>query len=69
MAEGGEAAPGGLTPRGPEPECRGISSYTREAIAPMIEQRFGKCDHPASLSEALRRGEFSRQEPHAQAAW
>ena len=78
LTEGEEAALPGLILRGPDAERSGISSYTREDIALLIEQRFGKRYHPASLSKVLRRMGFSRQkarqvhpnaDPKAQAAW
>ena len=78
LTEGEEAALAGLILRGPNPERSGISSFTREDIALLIEQRFGKRYHLASLSKVLRRMGFSRQkarqvhpnaDPKAQAAW
>ena len=78
LTEGEEAALAGLILRGPDPERTGISSFTREDIALLIEQRFGKRYHPASLSKVLRRMGFSRQkawqvhpnaDPKAQATW
>ncbi len=51
----------GLILHGSNPERSGISSYTREDIAHLIRQRFGKRYHPASLSKVLRRMGFSRQ--------
>jgi transposase len=59
-------------------ERDGISAYTREDIAHLIEQRFGKHYHPASLHKVLRRMGFSHQKARpvhpqadlkAQAAW
>lgn len=41
LTEGEEAALTALILRGPEPERSGISSYIREDIALLIEQRFG----------------------------
>jgi transposase len=78
LTEGEEAALVGLLLRGPDPERDGISAYTREDIAALIERRFGRRYHPASLSKVLRRIGFSRQkarpehpghDPRAQAAW
>ena len=78
LTEGEEAALAGLILRGPDPQRTGISSYTRDDIALLIEQRFGKRYHPASLSKVLRRMGFSRQkarqvhpnaDPKAQATW
>ena len=43
LTESEEAALAGLILRGPETERSGISSYTREDIALLIGQRFGKC--------------------------
>ena len=63
---------------GPDPERDGISSYTREDLADLIWERFGKRYHPSSLSKVLRRMGFSRQktrpshpksDPKVQAAW
>jgi transposase len=78
LTEGEEATLAGLILRGPDPERSGISAYTREDIAVLIERHFGKHYHPASLSKVLRRMGFSRQkarpvhpnaDPKAQAAW
>lgn len=78
LSEGEEATLAALILRGPDPERSGISADTREDIAALIAQHFGKHDHPASLSKGLRRMGFSRQkarpvhpkvDPKAQAAW
>ena len=78
LTEGEEAALAGMILRGPDPERDGISAYTREDVAGLIWDRFGKCYHPASLSKVLRRMGFSRQKTRpshprsdakAQAAW
>jgi transposase len=78
LSDGEEATLRALLLRGPNPERDGISAYTREDIAHLIEQRFGKRYHPASLSKVLRRMAFSRQKARpahpnrdlkAQAAW
>ncbi len=82
LSEGEQAALVGLLLRGPDPERDGVSAYTREDIAGLIERRFGRRYHPASLSaslsKVLRRIGFSRQkarpahpghDPRAQAAW
>lgn len=78
LTEGEEAALAGLILRGPDPERSGISSYTREDIALLIERRFDKRYHPASLSKVLRRMGFSRQkarqvhpkaDPKVQTVW
>ena len=41
--------------RGPDPERDGISAHTREDLAGLIRDRFGKRHPPASLGKALRR--------------
>ena len=78
LTEGEEATLRALLLRGPDPERDGISAYTREDMAALIKQRFGKRYHPASLSKVLKRMGFSRQkarpvhpnaDPRAQAAW
>ncbi len=74
LSEGGEAALAALILRSPEPKRSGISSYTRDDIAGLIEKRY----HPVHLSEVLKRMVFSRQkarqvhpnaDPKAQDAW
>ena len=47
--------------RGPDPETDAISAYTREDLARIAEERFGKSLHPASMGRVLRRLGFSRQ--------
>lgn len=47
--------------RGPDPEIDGLSAWTLPELCRVIEQRFGKRLHPASLSRVLRRLGFSRQ--------
>ena len=78
LTEGEQATLAGLILLGPDPERDGISAYTREDIAELIWERFGKRYHPASLSKVLSRMGFSRQkarpshprsDPKAQAAW
>lgn len=78
LTEGEEATLAALLLRGPDPERDGVSAYTREDIAGLIERHFGKRYHPSSLSKVLRRMGFSRQkarpahpgnDPRAQAAW
>ena len=78
LTEGQQAALRALILRGPDPERDGISSYTREDLAELIWERFGKRYHPSSLSKILRRMGFSRQktrpshpksDPKAQAVW
>ena len=63
---------------GSDPETTGISAYTREDLAVICEQRFGKSFHPSSMSRVLKRLGLSRQktrpshpmkDPAAQAAF
>lgn len=63
---------------GSDPETTGISAYTREDLAAICEQRFGKSFHPSSMSRVLKRLGLSRQktrpshpmsDPAAQAAF
>ena len=61
LTEGEQATLAALILRGPDPERDGISSYTREDLAELIWERFGKRYHPSSLSKILRRMGFSRQ--------
>ena len=46
---------------GSDPETTGISAYTREDLATICEQRFGKSFHPSSMSRVLKRLGLSRQ--------
>ena len=46
---------------GPDPEADGISAYTLEDFVRIVEQRFGKPFHPASMSRVVRRLGLSRQ--------
>jgi len=46
---------------GPDPEVDGLSAWTLPELCRVIEQRFGKRLHPASLSRIVRRAGFSRQ--------
>ena len=46
---------------GPDPETDGLSSWTLPELCRVIEERFGKRLHPASLSRIVRRAGFSRQ--------
>jgi transposase len=46
---------------GPDPELDGLSAWTLPELCRVIEQRFGKRLHPASLSRIVRRAGFSRQ--------
>jgi len=63
---------------GPDPETDGLSSWTLPELCRVIEARFAKRLHPASLSRVVRRMGFSRQkarqrhpssDPAAQAAF
>jgi transposase len=63
---------------GCDPETTGISAYTREDLAAICMERFGKSFHPSSMSRVLRRLGLSRQktrpshpmkDPAAQAAF
>jgi len=47
--------------RGPNPEVDGLSSWTLPELCRVIEERFNKRFHPASLSRVVRRLGFSRQ--------
>jgi transposase len=47
--------------RGPDPETDGLSAWTLPELCRVIEQRFNKRLHPASLSRVVRRMGFSRQ--------
>ena len=47
--------------KGPDPETDGISAYTLEDLVRIVEERFGLPFHPASMSRAVRRLDFSRQ--------
>jgi transposase len=51
---------------GPDPEVDGISAYTLEDLAGIVEQRWGVSHHPSSMSRVVRRLGFSRQKarPH-----
>jgi transposase len=63
---------------GSDPEVTGISAYTREDLAAICAERFGKSFHPSSMSRVLKRLGLSRQktrpshpmkDPAAQAAF
>ena len=78
LSEGEQAALAAIILRGPDPERDGISAYTREDLARIIQDRFSRQYHPSSLSGVLRRMGFSRQktrpshprsDPAAQARW
>ena len=47
--------------RGPDPETDGLSAWTLSELCRVIEERFNKRLHPASLSRVVRRMGFSRQ--------
>jgi transposase len=51
---------------GPDPEVEGISAYTLEDLAEIVEVEFGVIYHPSSMSRVVRRLGFSRQKarPH-----
>lgn len=46
---------------GPGPEADGLSAWTLPELCRVIEERFAKRLHPASLSRVMRRMGFSRQ--------
>lgn len=46
---------------GPDPEVDGLSSWTLPELCRVLEERFAKRLHPASLSRVVRRLGFSRQ--------
>lgn len=46
---------------GPDPEADGLSAWTLPELCRVIERRFNKRLHPASLSRVVRRMGFSRQ--------
>jgi len=46
---------------GPDPEIDGLSAWTLPELCRVIEERFNKRLHPASLSRVVRRTGFSRQ--------
>jgi len=47
--------------RGPRPEINGVCTWTCEALAIWISERFGKTIHPDSVGRLLRRMGLSRQ--------
>lgn len=47
--------------RGPRPEVDGVCSWTCEALAIWISERFGKTIHPDSVGRIMRRMGLSRQ--------
>lgn len=78
LSEGQQAALRAMILRGPDPERDGVSAWTRQDIADLIEHHFGHRYHVSSLSKILRELGFSRQkarpahprrDPKAQAAW
>lgn len=48
---------------GPDPEADGISAYTLPDLCRIVEERYAKSFHPASMSRVVRRMGFSRQKP------
>lgn len=63
---------------GPDPEVEGISAFTLPDLCRIVEARYDKSFHPASMSRVVRRMGFSRQkarprhprhDPAAQAAF
>lgn len=52
---------GGVILGGPDPERDGLSTWTLPELCRVIEARWGKRVHPASLSRIVRRMGFSRQ--------
>lgn len=78
LTDGEQAALRALILRGPDPERDGVSAWTREDIARLIETRFGHRTHISTLSKILRGLGLSRQKARpvhpggnsqAQAAW
>ena len=61
LTQGHQATLRALILRGPDPDCDGISSWTRANIADLAEARFGHRYHVWSLSKTLRAVGFSRQ--------
>jgi transposase len=61
LTEGEQAALAAIILRGPDPEKDGLSSWTLHDLCGVIEARFGKSLHPASLSRVVRRIDLSRQ--------
>lgn len=52
---------GGVILAGPDPEGDGLSAWTLPELCRVVEERWGKRVHPASLSRIVRRMGFSRQ--------
>jgi transposase len=69
LTEGEEATLAALILRGPDPEHSGISAHTRDDIAALIAQHFGKHDPAAGLSKVLWRMGFSRQKGRVCHRW
>ena len=61
LSEGEQASLANAILRGPDPDRDGFSTWTLPALCDLIEARFGKSLHPASLSRILRANGFSRQ--------
>ena len=47
--------------KGPKPEIDGVCTWTCEALAIWISEKFGKTIHPDSVGRILRRNGLSRQ--------
>lgn len=47
--------------RGPKPEVDGVCTWTCQALAIRISEKFGKTIHPDSVGRLLRRNGLSRQ--------
>lgn len=65
LSEGEQASLAAAIFRGPDPDRDGLSSWTLPTLCELIEARFGKRLHPASLSRILRANGFSRQKARA----
>jgi len=61
LSEGEQAILADKVYTGPRPEVDGVCSWTGEALAIWISQRFAKTMHPDSVTRLLRRMGLSRQ--------
>ena len=61
LTEGEEAALANIVFRGPDPDKDGISTWTTQALADWIAERFGKRMNRRSVTRILRRNGFSHQ--------
>ncbi|NDW07715.1 IS630 family transposase [Jiella pacifica] len=61
LTEGEEAALANVVFRGPDPDKDGVSTWTTQALADWIAERFGKRMNRRSVSRILRRNGFSHQ--------